>query len=202
MEINIHDDPSRVVEIRSDILSEEYRAELVHQVVTTYQANSRSGTKAQKSRSEVRGGGGKPYRQKGTGRARAGTSRSPLWRGGGVAFAAAPGTRSKKINRKMYRGAMKSILSQLFREGRLAIVSNTILDIPKTKLLANYLETIGTSAALVASQYENVPLRLAAQNLPRVAFCSIGRLDPVSLVCAENLLIVEGAIGALEERIP
>lgn len=172
---------------------------LVHQVVTAYLAGGRSGTKAQKTRSEARGGGAKPYRQKGTGRARAGTIRSPIWRGGGVTFAAKPRDFSQKVNRKMYRGAMQAILSELIRKERLTVVDSFQLDSPKTTGLLEKLAAHDFDSGLIITENVEDNLYLASRNLPGVYVLDAGGLDPVSLVGADRVIITVGAIRKIQE---
>jgi len=176
----------------------EFNEPLVHQVVTAYLATARAGTKAQKSRGEVRGGGKKPHAQKGTGRARAGSSRSPLWRTGGVTFAATPRDFTQKVNKKMYRGAMCSILSQLVRSERLHVSKEISVDSPKTKGLIALLKNFSLTEALIVVKHLDENLYLAARNLPRVYVCEVGSLDPVSLVKFKNVLMAEDALRHLE----
>lgn len=178
-----------------------YKPGLVHQVVTAHLAGSRAGTRAQKSRSEVSGGGSKPWRQKGTGRARAGTSRSPIWRSGGVTFAAKPQDYSQKVNRKMYRGAVRSILSELVRQGRLVVVDDLRLSAPKTRELAALLKRHGLDDVLILTDGVDETLSLAARNLPRVDVLSVEDADPVSMVAFGTLLATEAAVKKLEERL-
>ena len=179
----------------------EFNEPLVHQVVTAYLAGARSGTHAQKTRSEVRGGGKKPWRQKGTGRARAGTIRSPLWRSGGKIFAARTADYSQKINKKMYRGALCSILSELARQSRLIAVQEFTISAPKTKELLGRLAELGVSEALVVTDKIDVNLALAARNLPHVRVIETAEVDPVSLVRFEKVLMTAGAIKQLEEKL-
>lgn len=178
----------------------EYNEALVHQVVVAYMAAGRAGTKMQKNRSEVRGGGSKPWRQKGLGRARAGSIRSPIWRGGGVTFAARPRSFKQKVNRKMYRGAMRSILSELLRKNRLLVVDDLSLEKPKTKEMAARLSGLGVSDVLVVTAQRDDTLALACRNLPRVDVqCSAG-IDPVSLLAFKTILMTAAAVKMLEER--
>ena len=189
------------VQVIDTVFDVEYKPALIHQVVTAYLASARSGTVAQKSRSDVSGGGAKPFRQKGTGRARAGTSRGPIWRGGGRAFAARPRNYTQKVNRKMYRGAMCSILSELVRQGRISVVPEFRVEEPKTRVLANKLKDMQLSDVLILIQDLDDDLFLAARNLPRVDVLTADEADPVSLIAFENLVITEGAIRKLEERL-
>jgi large subunit ribosomal protein L4 len=174
---------------------------LVHQVITAYRNAGRAGTKAQKTRAEVRGGGKKPWSQKGTGQARAGSSRSPIWVGGGRAFAARPRDFSQKVNRKMYRGALGSMLSELARTERLLVTSEIPLETAKTRLLANTLKSWNLSNVLIVVEALDEKLFLAARNLPNVAVVEVGRLDPVSLASFDKVLMTVGAVKMLEERL-
>jgi large subunit ribosomal protein L4 len=189
------------VQVSDAVFGVEYKPGLVHQVVTAYMAGARSGTKAQKNRAAVSGGGAKPWRQKGTGRARAGTSRSPLWRSGGVTFAAQPRDYSQKVNRKMYRGAVRSILSELVRTERLVVVSELALEEAKTKALIALLKSHDLTDALILTDGFDDRLYLAARNLPKVDVLSAQEVDPVSLIAFETILATEAAIKKLEERL-
>jgi len=189
------------LQVSEQVFGAEYKPGLIHQVVIAYMAGGRSGTKAQKNRSAVAGGGAKPYRQKGTGRARAGTSRSPIWRGGGVAFAARPRDYSQKVNRKMYRGAVRSILSELARQGRLLIVPEFKLEVPKTKELVGKLRELDVSDVLLVTEDFEEPLFLATRNLPQVDVRAAQEVDPVSLIAFDKLVITKGAVRKLEERL-
>jgi len=200
MELSIRNS-SDGLQVSDSVFGTGYKPELIHQVVTAYMAAGRAGTKAQKSRSDVRGGGSKPYRQKGTGRARAGTSRSPIWRGGGVTFAARPRDYSQKVNRKMYRGAVRSILSELARQERLLVLPEFSLAVPKTKELAQRLKDLGVSGALILTEDVDDILFLAARNLPRVDVMAVQQVDPVSLIAFDNLILTEAAVRKLEERL-
>lgn len=175
---------------------------LVHQVVTAYLAAGRAGTSAQKNRSEVSGGGKKPWRQKGTGRARAGSIRSPIWRSGGVTFAARPRSYAQKVNRKMYRAAMKSILSELVRQDRLVAIESLTLDKPKTKDLVSKLAELKLNQnVLIITEKADVTLELAARNLPNVAVCPSNEIGPVHLIQYEQILITTDALKNIEERL-
>ena len=189
------------IQVADRVFGAEYNESLVHQVVTAYLAGGRAGTKAQKNRSAVRGGGAKPWRQKGTGRARSGTNRSPLWRGGGRAFAAVPRDHGKKVNRKMYRGAVRSILSELVREDRLVAVDGIGVDAPKTKQLAIKLKSLDLRSVLLVTDKADENLLLAARNLPQVDVCPVEQLDPVSLIGFDKVLITSAAVKRLEERL-
>jgi large subunit ribosomal protein L4 len=179
----------------------EFNEPLVHQVVTAFMAGARAGTKAQKNRSDARGGGKKPWRQKGTGNARSGSIRSPIWRGGGVTFAARPRDYSQKVNRKMYRGAMRSILSELVRQGRLFVVESFSLEAPKTKLLVEKLDALGLGDALIVVDAEDAKLQLAARNLHWAAVIQAAQANPVSLLAFDKVLITVPALKQLEARL-
>lgn len=179
--------------------SREYNEPLVHQMVVTYMAGTRQGTVKQKTRSEVRGGGRKPWRQKGTGRARAGTIRSPIWRSGGVTFAAKPQDYSKKLNKKMYRGAMQCILSELIRQERLIVVNEFTVESHKTKDLVNKLKEFGLDNVLIISDQVQQNLYLAARNLHKVDALDVSGLDPVSLIGFEKVLITVPALKKVEK---
>ncbi len=179
---------------------QEYNETLVHQVVVAYRNAGRAGTKRQKSRAEVRGGGKKPHAQKGTGQARAGSSRSPIWRGGGMTFASRPRDFSQKVNRKMYRGAIRSMLSELVRQDRLLVTDEIALEAPKTRLLANKLSTWSLSNVLIVVEALDEKLFLAARNLPHVELIEVAQLNPLSLVDHERVLMTVGAVKLLEER--
>jgi len=186
----------------SDVtFAKEYNEELVHQVVTAYMAGARQGTRAQKNRAAVRGGGKKPWRQKGTGRARAGTIRSPIWRGGGVTFAAQPQDHSQKVNRKMYRAAMRSIMSELARQDRLIVVESIELEAPKTKLLAKQLEEYGVDNVLIIGTEVAENLYLAARNLHKVDVRDVDAVDPVSLVAYDKVMVTVDAVKKFEEML-
>ena len=179
----------------------EYNEALVHQVVTAFLADARQGTRAQKTRSEVAGGGKKPWRQKGTGRARAGTIRSPIWRSGGVTFAAKPQDHSQKVNRKMYRAAMRSILSELARTDRLMIVETFDVEQPKTKLLVEALNEYGVDNVLIVADGVDKNLYLASRNLHKVDVRDVEGADPVSLIAYEKVMITVDAIKKFEETL-
>ena len=186
----------------SDVnFGQEFREALVHQVVTACMAATRAGNAQQKNRSAVSGGGEKPWRQKGTGRARAGTIRSPLWRGGGKVFPSMPRDYSQKINRKMYRAALRSILSELVRQDRLVAIESFAVEAPKTKELAGKLADLGLENVLIISDNPDDNLYLAARNLPHVAVCDAMSADPVSLVGFEKVLVTATALKQLEERL-
>jgi large subunit ribosomal protein L4 len=194
--------PGGKITVSDQNFAAEFNEGLVHQVVTAYLAAARAGTRAQKSRSDVRGGGKKPWRQKGTGRARAGSIRSPIWRSGGVTFAARPQNYSQKVNRKMYRGAMKSILSELVRQERLIVVDTFELELPKTRELIKKLEPFSIDKnVLVIAETLSANLELAARNLYNVQVCQVSEVNPVNLVSYEKILITEAALKALEENL-
>ena len=189
------------VELADGTFAVDYNQALVHQVVSAYLAGRRRGTKSRKSRSEVRGGGTKPWRQKGLGRARAGSIRSPIWRGGGATFAAKPRSYLQKVNRKMYRGAMRSILSELIRTERLIVVEEFELDQPKTKDIVSRLSTLGLRDVLIVTPEQNDTLVLASRNLPRVGVQHCTELSPVSLLAFDRVLMTVAAAKRLEERL-
>ena len=179
----------------------EYNEALVHQVVTAYLSGARQGTRAQKTRSEVAGGGKKPWRQKGTGRARAGTIRSPIWRSGGVTFAAKPQDHSQKVNRKMYRAAMRSILSELARTDRLMIIEALDVEQPKTKLLVETLKGYGVDNVLIVADNVDKNLYLASRNLHKVDVRDVEGADPVSLIAYDKVMITVDAVKKFEEAL-
>ncbi|MFC1237091.1 50S ribosomal protein L4 [Vibrio sp. DW001] len=179
----------------------EFNEALVHQVVVAFAAGARQGTRAQKTRSEVSGGGAKPWRQKGTGRARAGTIRSPIWRTGGVTFAAKPQDHSQKVNKKMYRGAMKSILSELVRQERLIVVDNFSVEAPKTKELVAKLKELELNDVLIVTGEVDENLFLAARNLYKVDARDVTAIDPVSLIAFDKVLITAEAVKQVEEML-
>lgn len=189
------------IELADEAFAADFNEALVHQVVTAFQAKARRGTKAQKNRSAVRGGGAKPWRQKGTGRARAGTIRSPIWVGGGRAFAAKPRDYSQKVNRKMYKGAMRSILSELVRQERLVVVDKIKLEAPKTKeLVAKLAELgVGENTLILLAEYKT-KVCLAARNLPHVDVLDTREVNPVSLIRFDKVVATEDALKELEER--
>ncbi len=179
---------------------QDYNETLVHQVVVAYRNAGRAGTKRQKSRAEVRGGGKKPHAQKGTGQARAGSSRSPIWRGGGVTFAARPRDFSQKVNRKMYRVAIRSMLSELVRQNRLVVTDEIALEAPKTQLLATKLSGWSLSNVLIVVEALDEKLFLAARNLKHVELIEVAQINPLSLLEHERVLMTVGAVKLLEER--
>lgn len=179
----------------------DYNEALIHQVVVAYMAGARAGTSAQKTRSEVRGGGRKPWRQKGTGNARAGTIRSPLWRSGGVTFAAKPRNYEQKVNRKMYRGAMRSIVSELIRSERLQVIDSLNVDTAKTKVLSAQLKEMGLNDVLIIDVEASDNLQLSARNLHWVAVVEATEVNPVTLLAFSQVLVTENALKKLEERL-
>ncbi len=181
--------------------AKDFNEALVHQVVVAYMAAGRQGTKAQKTRSEVSGGGKKPWRQKGTGRARAGTIRSPIWRSGGVTFAAKPRSFEQKVNRKMYRAAMRSIFSELVRQDRLVVVDDFVIDTPKTKAFTAKLADLGVSNVLILSENLEQNLHLASRNVPHVDVRDVAGLDPVSLVAHDKVVVTVLALKKIEEML-
>jgi large subunit ribosomal protein L4 len=190
---------SETIEVSDVTFAKDFNEDLVHQVVTAYLAGGRQGTRAQKTRSEVRGGGRKPWAQKGSGRARAGTIRSPIWRSGGVTFAAKPQDHTQKVNRKMYRAAMRSILSELNRQDRLVIVDEFSVEQPKTKGLVQKLGAMGLSEALIVTDSLDQNLELSARNLHKVGVRQALSVDPVSLLAFGKVLMTVGALKKLEE---
>jgi large subunit ribosomal protein L4 len=200
MELQLHGaSGGSTVTVSDAAFGHEFNESLVHQVVMAWLAGARAGTKAQKTRAQVRGGGAKPWRQKGTGRARAGTIRSPLWKGGGKAFAANPRDYGQKVNRKMYRGALAAILSELVRQERLVVLQDFDLDAPKTKQLAAKLKDLSLDNVLIVKAALDEKLYLAARNLRKVEARGVNRLDPVSLIGYEKVLITVSALRRLEE---
>ncbi|GGD64601.1 50S ribosomal protein L4 [Lacimicrobium alkaliphilum] len=194
-------DANSALEVSEATFGREFNEALVHQVVVAYGAGARQGTKAQKTRSEVRGGGKKPWRQKGTGRARAGTIRSPIWVGGGRAFAAKPQDHGQKVNKKMYRGAIKSILSELIRQERLIVVEKFGVEAPKTKELVAKLNELNLNDVLIVTKELDENLFLSARNLYKVDVRDVQGVDPVSLIAFEKVLITADAVKQLEEAL-
>jgi len=187
------------IKVSEATFGRDFSEALVHQVVTAYLAGARSGTKAQKTRAAVSGGGKKPFKQKGTGRARAGTIRSPIWRGGGKTFAAVPRDHSQKVNRKMYRGAVQAILSELVRQDRLVIVESFELAQPKTSELIEKLAGLNFTTGLVISDEIGDNVFLASRNLPDVYVLDVAAIDPVSLVGAERVIMTVAAVEKVQE---
>ena len=191
---------SDAVKVEGAVFAKEFNEALIHQVLQAYAASARQGTKAQKTRSEVRGGGRKPWRQKGTGSARAGTIRSPLWRGGGVVFAAKPRDYSQKVNKKMYCGAMRSILSELIRQERLLLVDD-FKTTGKTRDLAKKLTELNLKEVLIVTDKIEPNLFLAARNLPKIEACDVSGLNPLSLISFDKVLLTVPALRKIEERL-
>ena len=199
MQINVNG--AQAIDVCERTFGGEFNETLVHQAVVAYMAGGRQGSKKQKTRSEVSGGGKKPWRQKGTGRARAGTIRSPIWRGGGTTFAARPQDHPQKLNKKMYRAAMRSILSELLRQDRLVVVEDFSVDAPKTKALLGKLETLGLQDVLIVSENVEQNLYLAARNLPHVDVRDVQASDPVSLIAYDKVLMTVSAVKKFEEML-
>tara|TARA_Y100001936_G_scaffold109626_1_gene107799 strand:- start:153 stop:767 length:615 start_codon:yes stop_codon:yes gene_type:complete len=189
------------ISISNDIFSKEFNESLVHQAVVSFMAGARQGSAKQKNRSEVRGGGRKPYRQKGTGRARAGTIRSPLWRGGGVTFASRPRDFTKKVNKKMYRAAIKSIFSELVRQNRLVAIEKPLLEKPKTKEIANFLKEFSLSKVLIIIEEIDMNLYLSARNIPNVDVITVREINPVNLIKSQKVAVTSEALKQIEEWI-
>ncbi|MFN7273022.1 MAG: 50S ribosomal protein L4 [Gammaproteobacteria bacterium] len=192
---------SNELQVSEATFGHEYNEALVHQVVTAYRNAGRSGTKAQLTKAEVRGGGKKPHSQKGTGQARAGSSRSPIWVGGGRAFAAKPRSFEQKVNRKMYRGALRSMLSELVRQDRLVVTDGLELEAPKTRLLAARLKSMSLDKVLIVVEAIDEKLFLAARNLPLVGVLPVTALNPLALVSYDKVLMTVGAVKLIEERL-
>ena len=202
MKLELHNSAGAApIQLSDEAFGRAYNEALVHQVVTAYMAAGRAGTKAQKTRAEVRGGGKKPWSQKGTGQARAGSNRSPIWVGGGRAFAARPRDYSQKVNRKMYRAAMQSMVSELLRQGRVVAVQSLDLAAPKTKMLVGKLTELGLTRALILVEAFEEKLFLAARNLPHVEVLPVASLDPLSLVRHDKVVATVGALKLLEQRL-
>ncbi|MDF1797338.1 MAG: 50S ribosomal protein L4 [Coxiellaceae bacterium] len=191
------------LELADNAFAIDFNEGLVHQVVTSYMASGRAGTKAQKNRSDVSGGGAKPWRQKGTGRARAGTSRSPIWRSGGVTFAARPRDHSQKINKKMYRKAMASIMSELIRQDRLVLINELTVTEPKTKQVVSLIDGLKLEArsVLLVTAAQDDQLMLAARNIPFVDVYSVNQLDPVALIGFDKVVMTVDSVKLLEEKL-
>lgn len=199
MQINVNG--AQAIDVCERTFGGEFNETLVHQAVVAYMAGGRQGSKKQKTRSEVSGGGAKPWRQKGTGRARAGTIRGPIWRGGGTTFAARPQDHSQKLNKKMYRAAMRSILAELVRQDRLVVVEDFSVDAPKTKALLGKLDTLGLQDVLIVSENVEQNLYLAARNLPHVDVRDVQASDPVSLIAYDKVLMTVSAVKKFEEML-
>ena len=203
MQVNVvqNADGAASVDLADEAFSVDYNEALVHQVVTAYMAGTRRGTKSQKSRAEVRGGGTKPWRQKGLGRARAGSIRSPIWRGGGATFAAKPRSYAQKVNRKMYRGAMRAILSELVRRERLVVVDEFALPQPRTRDMVARLSALGLADVLIVTEDRDDTLDLASRNLHRVAVQRCAEVNPVSLLAFDKVLMTVAAARRLGEQL-
>jgi len=189
------------VSVSDDAFAAEYNETLVHQLVVSYMSGARAGTKAQKNRAAASGGGAKPWRQKGTGRARAGTIRSPIWRSGGVTFAASPRDYSKKLNKKMYRVGMRSLVSELIRQQRMILISELGVSEAKTKVMNTRLNEIGVNDALILTDGLDSTVYLAARNIPNIQVMDVAIVDPLSLVQQEHVVIDQAALKKLEERL-
>lgn len=189
------------VSVSDTVFGASYNEGLVHQIVTAYLAGARSGNAAQKTRSEVRGGGAKPWRQKGTGRARAGTSRSPIWTGGGVTFAAKPRDYTQKVNKKMYRAALRSIMSQAATDGRLVVVDSLDINEPKTSAMKAKLNDLGVSKALLLLDEVSEAVYLSARNIPNIQVLDVEGVNPVALVRYPHIVTTPAALKQLEERL-
>lgn len=204
MELNIvapGNEAAGTVGVSEKTFARDYNEDLVLQIVNAYRAGGRQGTKAQKTRAEVRGGGKKPWRQKGSGRARAGSIRSPIWVGGGVAFAAKPRNFDQKVNRKMYRAAMSAILSELLRQERLVVVNELKVAEPKTKLLLKELDALNANRALIVTEELDVNTFLAARNIPHVDVVDVAAVDPVSLINFDKVVVTVAAVKKFEELL-
>ncbi len=199
MNLNILGAGEKGVSVSDTTFGRQFNEPLVHQVVVSYMAGARQGARAQKSRGEVRGGGRKPFRQKGTGRARAGTIRSPIWRGGGVTFAAKKQDHSQKVNKKMYRGAMQAILSELVRQERLVVIEDFSVDAPRTKDVAEKLKALDLKNVLVVVEEIDDNLYLSSRNLRGVDVIDVQGVNPVNLIGSEKVLFTLGALKKAEE---
>jgi len=189
------------VTVSDSIFASEYNEALIHQALTAFMAGSRAGTKAQKSRSDARGGGRKPWAQKGTGRARSGTIRSPIWRSGGVTFAARPKDYSQKLNKKMYRGAMRSILAELARQDRLVLIDEFTAEAPKTKDMVARLKSLDLNDVLIVTGEVTENLFLATRNIPRVDVVDTEEINPYVLIGYSKILMTQGALAKVEELL-
>ncbi len=194
-------DSAGAVDVTEAVFGQAFNETLVHQLVVRYMAGARAGTKAQKTRSDVSGGGAKPWKQKGTGRARSGSTRSPIWRTGGVVFAARPRSYEQKLNKKMFRVGIRSVLSELLRQGRLVVSSDVLPSAPKTKELNEKLKTLDAKRILIVVDSVDVNLALASRNIPNVHVIEAANLNPVLLVSADRVIATPGAIKMIEERL-
>jgi len=201
MNLNLAGTNNGSVEVSDLAFGKDFNEALVHQVVTAYLAGARQGTKAQKSRSDVAGGGAKPFRQKGTGRARAGTVSSPIWRSGGVTFAAQPRNHSQKVNKKMYRAAMRCIFSELVRQERLVVVEQFAMEAPKTKQFVAKMKELDLSNVLIVTEDVEANLYLAARNVPHVDVRDVAGVDPVSLVGFDKVVVTVPALKKIEAAL-
>ena len=201
MKLQLHGAAGKDLQVSELAFGRDFNEGLVHQVVTAYMAAGRAGTKAQKTRADVRGGGAKPWRQKGTGRARAGSIRSPIWVGGGRAFAAKPHNYDQKVNRKMYRAAMRSLLSELVRQDRVKVVESLEVAEPRTRLMVDKLKELGVDSGLLVVEAFDEKLHLASRNLPHVEVLEVTALDPVSLLKYEQVVMTVAAVRRLEEKL-
>jgi len=204
MELNLISDQTNTagtINLSDTVFAADFNETLIHQAITAYLAGARAGTRAQKSRAQVKGSGSKPWRQKGTGRARAGTIKSPLWRGGGITFAARPQDHTQKLNKKMYRSALRSILSELTRSARLLVVEQLSLEKPKTKTLLAQLKALELNNVLIVTEEQDKNLYLAARNLHQVNVSEAMAVDPVNLIKHEKVLITVPALKKIEERL-
>jgi large subunit ribosomal protein L4 len=199
--LQLHGAAGKDLQVSEQAFGREFNEALVHQVVNAFMAGGRAGTKAQKTRAEVSGGGAKPWRQKGTGRARHGSIRSPIWRGGGRAFAAAPRSFDQKVNRKMYRGAMSALLSELVRQERLVVVERLEVAEPRTKLFVEQMKSFGVDGGLFVVEAFDEKLYLASRNLPRVEVLEATALDPVSLLRHDRVVMTVAALRRIEESL-
>lgn len=200
MDLQLHNSKETIT-VSDAVFGLEYKESLIHQLVTAYMAAGRAGTVAQKTRSEVRGGGAKPWAQKGTGRARAGTSRSPLWRSGGVTFAAKPRDYTQKLNKKMYRVGIRSMLSELNRQQRLLVVEDITVDAPKTKQMSAKLAELNVSKTLIVTETGDESLYLSARNLPYVEVTDVAGMNPVNLARYDHVVVTVGAVRAIEDAL-
>ena len=198
MDLQLHNSKEKIA-VSDTVFASDYKESLIHQLVTAYMAGARSGTKAQKNRSAVRGGGAKPWNQKGSGRARAGTIRSPLWRSGGVTFAAQPRDYTQKLNKKMYRAGIRSIFSELARSERLIIVDDITVDAISTKQFLAKMKELGVEKTLVITETGDEKLYLSARNLHHVEITDVAGINPVSLMRYDNVVVAVGAVRTIEE---
>jgi large subunit ribosomal protein L4 len=199
--LNLKTNKSTSQEVSDDVFNRDYNESLVHQITTAFLAGGRSGSKAQKNRSEARGGGKKPWKQKGTGRARAGTTRSPIWRSGGVTFAAQPRNFTQKVNKKMYKGAISVIFSELLRTNRLKFVSEIDASEPKTKNITSLMKSLEVKDALLLTDELDENLYLSSRNLYHVGVCDTQSIDPVSLIGYENVVMTKAALKKVEAML-